>query len=110
MKNFTNLISALVLIILSTQFVLGQTNTFYDFNTAGQLSGNFNKTGSSTNITQTTNTGLSNSGAVNITSTSTDEVFTTKSAYSLGNVGSQYVFTSYIKSVWNSGYSGLGFT
>jgi len=113
MKKITFILKSLIVLILidlSTQFATGQTTTYYDFNTAGQLSGNFNQTGTNTNITQSTNTGISGSGAINITSDYTNDVFATKLGYALGLVGSTYTFSSYIKSVWNGGYSGLGFT
>lgn len=106
MKNYYFLFLSLIL----GQFAVAQTSTFYDFNTAGQLTSYFNQTGTATNVIQSTNTGLAGSGAVNITSSYTNEAFTTKDGYSLGAVGSTYTFSSFIKSVYNSGYSGLGFT
>ncbi len=39
-----------------------------------------------------------------------DGVFATKKAFSIGPVGSTYVFTAFMQSVGNGGYSGMGFT
>lgn len=99
----------LLLLLFIGQFVVGQTSSFYDFNTTGQLTTYFNQTGTASNITQS-NTGLGGSGAIHINSSYTTEAFSTKDGYSLGAVGSTYTFSSFIKSVYNSGYSGLGFT
>jgi hypothetical protein len=106
----STLTSAFILLFALNNQTLAQTSSLFDFNTPGELAENFNQTSNSTNITQSTNTGIGGTGAINVTSGSTNDVFTTKEGYSLGVTGSEYVFESYIKSVWNSGYSGLGFT
>ena len=93
------------------QTAQGSTSTLYDFDTPGQLTEVFNSAGSGVaNISEVTTGGIGNSGAITAPSSDTDAVFSTKEGYSLGPVGSTYTFTSYIKSVYNSGYSGLGFT
>lgn len=86
------------------------TSVFYDFNTSGDLTNSFNSYISSGTISQSINGGISNTGAINVTSGSADAVYTTKSSYSIGPVGSSYTFTCLLKSVGNSGYSGMGFT
>ncbi len=86
-----------------------QVTNEFDFNTSGQLSSAFTQGGSSVLITQTNNTGINNSGAVNV-SGSTNEVFTTKQGYSISGEGAHYEFTTYFKSEFNSGYGGIGFT
>ncbi|WP_193702249.1 hypothetical protein [Flavobacterium haoranii] len=88
-----------------------QTSTFYDFNTPGDLSEFFTRGNTNTtNITQSTNTGLGSTGAVNIGNASAYEVYTTKQGYSNGGIGSVYEFSTFIKSEYNSGYSAIGFT
>ena len=94
---------------LVTFFAIGQTTTFYDFNTAGQLSTYFNGTGETSQVSQGTNTGIGGTGSVSLTQPA-NAIFTTKEGYSLGPVGSVYNFESYIQSVGNNGYSGMGFT
>ncbi len=102
--------SAVIIFCALINQLQAQTSSLYDFNTPGELAENFNQTSNSTNISQSTNTGIGGTGAINVTNGSTNDVFTTQEGYSLGVTGSEYVFESYIKSVWNSGYSGLGFT
>ncbi|MUH53697.1 MAG: hypothetical protein F2788_04210, partial [Actinobacteria bacterium] len=80
----------------------------YDFNTAGQVDANFNKYVASGSITQATTGGIGNSGALSLTTA--NGVYATKKAFSIGPVGSTYVFTAYMQSIGNSGYSGMGFT
>lgn len=100
-----------IVVVFSMTFqVIAQSSTLYDFNTTGQLPLYFNQGGSATNITQQSTGGIGNSGCIAVTQTSTNEVFASKAGYALGPVGSTYTFTSNIKSIWNSGYSGLGFT
>lgn len=52
---------------LVTFFAIGQTTTFYDFNTAGQLSTYFNGTGQTSQVSQGTNTGIGGTGSVSLT-------------------------------------------
>lgn len=88
-----------------------QTSTFYNFNTAGDLSNYFTRGNTGyTQVSQSTNTGISGSGAVFIGNASANEVYTTKQGYSNGGVGSVYEFSSFVKSEFNSGYSAIGFT
>lgn len=88
-----------------------QTSTFYDFNTPGDLSEFFTRGNTnSTNITQSTNTGIGSTGAVNVGNVSENQVFTTKQGYSNGGVGSVYEFSAFIKSEYDFGYSAIGFT
>ncbi len=100
-----------VIQIFTITSALAQTNVLYDFNTSGQLSTVFNSMGPQvSSVTQATSGGIANSGAITVPSGSTNAVFSTKDAYSMGPVGSSYVFTSYVNSVGNGGYSGMGFT
>ena len=88
-----------------------QTSAVYDFNTVGQLSTVFNASGPNVaNVTESTTGGIGNTGSVTVGSVSTNAVFSTKDGYSLGPTGSIYTFESFVKSVYNGGYSGLGFT
>jgi flagellar motor protein MotB len=85
----------------------------YDFNTAGALATNFDVTlgagSTSLNYSQTTTGGIANSGAINAPS-SLSAVFASKNSYSKGSVGSKYTFSSFLQSIGNSGYSGMGFS
>lgn len=82
----------------------------YDFNTAGELAAEFDSYVRSGNVTQSNTGGISNSGAISTNGGSADAVFASKDTYSLGGEGSSYTFTSYLQSVGNNGYSGMGFT
>jgi gliding motility-associated-like protein len=93
--------------LLVEQTEATETNVI-DFNTTGQLSDKFN--GSHSNVSQATTGGLNNSGAVQVSSSSTNVIFTTKQGYTMGPVGSTFEFSAAFKSVWNSGYGGFGFT
>lgn len=85
------------------------TTLNYDFNTAGTLATNFNRYASAGSITEVATGGISNSGAINVPSGS-GGVFTTKTSYSMGPVGSAYEFTSYMYIDGSNGYGGMGFT
>ncbi|MGE0932438.1 beta strand repeat-containing protein, partial [Peijinzhouia sedimentorum] len=102
---------ATVFLLFMCSFGFSQTSTLYDFNTTGQLTGVFNSSGPGVaNVVESATGGIGNSGSITVPETSTDAIFATKDGYSLGPVGSTYRFESFIKSVYNSGYSGLGFT
>jgi uncharacterized repeat protein (TIGR02543 family) len=97
----------LVLLVPAAQ---SSTSIDFNFNTAGQLTSEFNAfQAAGTNITQSATGGIGNSGAI-YAGSSASAVFATKSTYSLGATGSTYEFSAYLKSVFNSGYSGMGFT
>ncbi len=102
-------LTLLALFFFITMQMEAQVTNVFDFNTSGQLSSAFTQGGSSLLITQTTNTGISSSGAVNV-SGSTNEVYTTKQGYSISGEGAHYKFETYFKSEFNSGYGGIGFT
>jgi hypothetical protein len=110
---------SLATIVLAVLFSSGvtassaSTSVSYDFNTAGQLTSEFNSYVSSGTVEQSASGGIGNTGSIGPTSGSSytaDAVFTSKDSYSIGPVGSSYTFTSFMKSVGNSGYSGMGFT
>ena len=98
-----------ILLFLTTLFVQAQVTNVFDFNTPNQLATSFTQGGSSLLITQTTNTGIGGTGAVNV-SGNTNEVYTTKQGYSISGEGAHYEFRTYFKSEFNSGYGGIGFT
>ena len=81
----------------------------YNFNTAGDLANNFDATVSSGSYSQSLTGGIADSGAIWAPS-SLNAVFASKNSYSLGAVGTKYTFSSLMKSVGNSGYSGMGFS
>lgn len=85
----------------------------YDFNTALDLQNNFDATlgagSTSSNYSQTVSGGVANSGAINAPG-SLSAVFASKNSYSKGATGSKYTFSSYLQSIGNSGYSGMGFS
>lgn len=85
------------------------TSIGYDFDTAGSLSSDFYSYVSAGTLTQSATGGIGNSGAIT-TNASATAVYASKASYSIGPVGSSYTFTSFMKSVGNSGYSGMGFT
>ncbi|WP_396189110.1 T9SS type A sorting domain-containing protein [Flavobacterium sp.] len=101
----------LLFLFLFALFAQAQTSTFYNFNTQGDLTNYFTRGNTGyTQVSQSTNTGISGSGAVFIGNTSANEVYTTKQGYSNGGVGSVYEFSSFVKSEFNAGYSAIGFT
>lgn len=116
-KSFVALTTSLLLsaglLVSFPSAVSADTAESYDFNTANQLSTNFDATlgagYSSSNYSQPLTGGISNSGAINAPST-LNAVFASKLSYSLGSVGSKYTFSAFLKSEFNSGYSGMGFS
>ncbi len=90
-----------------TVTVSGYSST-YNFNTANQLS-YFNNGGGAANITQTTNTGIGGTGAVNVVNGGTD-IFTSKAGYPNGGVGAVYTFSAFFKNAGTNGYGSLGIT
>ncbi|WP_162784046.1 hypothetical protein [Aurantimicrobium sp. MWH-Uga1] len=101
--------SVFVVVPLAATSASASTDVSFNFDTAGQLTSEFNSYVASGSVSQTLTGGISNSGAINAPS-SANAVYTTKSSYSIGPVGSSYTFTSFIQSVGNNGYSGMGFT
>lgn len=86
------------------------TSVSYDFNTPNQLTSQFNSFVSSGVFEQFVSGGIGNTGSIGPTGGSGNAVFASKDSYSIGPVGSSYTFTSFMRSVGNSGYSGMGFT
>ena len=110
---------AIATIVLAVIFSSGvtassaSTSVSYDFNTAGQLTAEFNSHVSSGVFEQFGSGGIGNTGSIGPTAGSGhsgNAVFASKDQYSIGPVGSTYTFTSFMRSVGNSGYSGMGFT
>lgn len=89
----------------------GGATLSFDYNTPNQLD-DFDIYIHQGTLIQTTNGGINDSGAI-FTNEDGDDTFAVlqpKAYYTLGPVGSSYSFSSYMKSVGNSGYSGFGFT
>ena len=112
MKRFARLVIAatiaFVSVVVGAYSANASSAVSYDFNTAGDLATNFNSYISSGSVTQSQTGGIGNSGSVSLGTA--DGVFATKSAYSIGPVGSTYVFVAHMRSVGTGGYSGMGFT
>ena len=85
------------------------TSVSYDFDTPGDVAVAFDEYVSSGVVAQSLTGGIANSGALNAPGFA-DAVYTSRVGYSLGPVGSTYTFGSFIQSVGNGGYSGMGFT
>jgi hypothetical protein len=85
------------------------TSLSFDFNSSTELASSFNSYVSSGPVAWSSSGGISDSGSISAPGTNS-AVYATKSAFSIGPVGSTYVFTAYMKSIGNSGYSGMGFT
>lgn len=109
LRNAVISATAAFALILVPQAAVASTSISYDFDSSGDLTSGFNSYVSSGVISQSLSGGISNTGAINAPSTAS-AVFASKASYSLGPVGSSYTFSSYLKSVGNSGYSGMGFT
>lgn len=107
--------AAALALVVSTVFPpivaasFASTSLSYDFNTSGTLAANFNSYVGAGSITEVATGGLNNSGAINVPSGSAG-VFTTKTSYSMGPVGSVYDFVSYMYIDGSNGYGGMGFT
>lgn len=95
------------MVSLETSPAEASLSVSYDFNAEGSLAADFNLIGSG--VSQSASGGISNTGAI-LAPDSADAVYSSKSSYSLGPVGSTYVFETFLQSVGNSGYSGVGFT
>ena len=100
-----------LLVVLPVTAATASTSVYYSFNTAGELAASFNSVGPQvSSVTQPADGGLANSGSIAVPLSGVNAVYTSKSSYSLGPVGSTYTFSAFIKSEGNSGYSGVGFT
>ena len=121
LSNFRIGTRSIAIVVLALLFSSGvtassaSTSVSYEFNTVGQLTAEFNpyiQAGSS--LEQTATGGIGDTGAVRPTagdsSATNNAVFASKDSYSLGPVNSSYTFTAFMKSIGNSGYSGMGFT
>lgn len=111
MRKLKATLVSLVTLIIGLQPLTSNASTSesYNFNTSGDLANYFDATVSSGSYSQSPTGGIANSGAISAPS-SLSAVFATKNSYSLGSTGSTYTFTSYMQSVGNSGYSGMGFS
>lgn len=114
MKRFTSLRLVAVGILTAALAFSGvhasaSTSLSYDFNTSGDVPNYFNSYVSSGPVAWSSTGGIADSGSIAAPG-SNSAVFTTKSAFSIGPVGSTYVFTADMKSVGGGGYSGMGFT
>lgn len=91
-------------------FSNAQTSASYDFNSTSQLSQYFFDNDNPATVTAASTGGLSNSGSIAVTATSTNAIFVTKQGYANGGDGAVYTLRSFVKSIYNGGYSGMGFT
>ena len=98
-----------VISLFGAQSASANTTLSFDFNSPTDLASNFNSHVSSGPVDWASSGGISDSGSISAPGSNT-AVYATKSAFSIGPVGSTYVFTAYMKSVGNGGYSGMGFT
>ena len=77
---------AMVLLIplIFSNPLYGQTNAVYDFNTAGQFENNvFNASGPNlANVVESVSGGINNTGSITVPSVSTNAIFATKDGYS----------------------------
>lgn len=96
-------------LLVPASAALAATSVSYTFDAAGDLATGFDSYVASGVVAQTLTGGLSNTGAINAPG-SANAVFTSRAGYSMGPVGSTYTFSSFLQSVGNSGYSGMGFT
>lgn len=106
------LVAPLVATTLAAPPAAAQTSTLFDFDTAGDLAANFNSFGTGVaDVSQSLTGGIGDSGALTVPADeSVDAIYSSKEGYSIGPVGSTYIFSTFIKSEGNSGYSGVGFT
>lgn len=101
--------SLTVVSLLAAHPASASTTLSFDFNTSSELASNFNTHVSSGPVAWSSSGGISDSGSISAPG-SNSAVFATKSAFSIGPLGSTYIFTAYLKSVGGNGYSGMGFT
>jgi hypothetical protein len=100
----------LMLLALQVSYAgMCQISNTFNFNTAGELTSEFNQGGSASNISQSAAGGIGDTGSITV-SGSANEVFTTKEGYSVTGEGAIYEFQTYFRSQANSGYGGIGFT
>lgn len=101
--------------LIATMFVATASHSTqsvsYDFDTPGELTAEFyGYIDSGTGLVQSSTGGINNSGAIATGGGSDNAVFASKDTYSLGSQGSTYTFTTFLQSVGNGGYSGMGFS
>jgi hypothetical protein len=100
-----------MLTALSTPLIASaSTQLSFDFNSTSDLSTYFDGYSTGGTITNSASGGISGTGSMEIAPGDAYGVYTTKAGYSMGPVGSTYVFTAYMKSLGPNGYSGMGFT
>lgn len=79
-----------------------------DFNNTSDLTNLFNPSTGNT-FTNIDNSGISNTGSINVPSGSSD-IWTTKQSYSVSGAGDIYTFSAFFKIKENNGFGGLGFS
>ncbi len=110
MKKFGALVGAAMLVGLSASFASASTELTFDFDSTGDLAANFDGYSTGGTISNSSSGGIGNTGSMEIAPGDAFGVYTTKSSYAMGPVGSTYVFTAFLKSQGPNGYSGMGFT
>jgi len=96
-------------IIPSSNTFFDQAITKYKFNMTGRLSGLFTGSVTIANASKGTAEGIGKTLSISV-SGSTEGILATNESYSSGQVGSTYIFESFIKSEENSVYSGVELT
>jgi len=110
-KKLQNWFLVILLIVAFCFNSKAQTSASYSFNTAGEINSYFNRNNISPTITQTTNTGINGTGAINLSGTGgVNAVFVAKQGFAPGAVGSIYSASTYFQSVGNFGHGGFGIT
>lgn len=94
--------------LLNFGFANASVTTLVDFNDTNDLTDKFNPS-NSTQFTNMSTGGIGDTGSINVPLGS-NEVWTTKQAYTVAGEGDIYTFSAYFKIQANSGYGGLGFT
>lgn len=79
-----------------------------NFNTTNTLIDEFNPNTGSTQFTNVSSGGISNTGAISVPLGS-NELWATKQGYTVTGAGDVYTFSAFFKIAANSGYGGLGF-
>lgn len=121
-SNTALLLARLYLVTTSTLFCLGlfyfvaptpaaaqsTITRLVDFNTTNILTDEFTPNTGSTQFTNVSSGGISNTGAISVPLGS-NELWATKQGYTVTGAGDVYTFSAFFKIAANSGYGGLGF-
>lgn len=95
-------------VFMHTNGAFASVTTLVDFNNVNDLTDKFNSS-ANPQFTNTADGGIGGTGSINVPLGS-NEVWTTKQAYTVSGEGDIYTFSAFFKIQANSGYGGLGFT